>query len=181
MRIGQISPFTPVNTNNNYVKTQHNSTESINKSNIAFGDAEDSGGILVDLAILGTFIGLPLGLIGSCCYKASQSQEKALEYVYHKRTEDKLMDIYKREDSDRGGKYSLDEQLQMREILDAKERITKEFPASSGARRELEDLHDKLLDNFSAPDSDHGSKITYEEQELILDFMKERAKMIKRR
>ena len=100
--------------------------------------------------------------------------------VRHEQTQARLTDIFTREDSEKGGKITYDEQCQIREIDDDRARMTEKYHRirNKEKRKNLEDLHDELLTRFSSSKSDKGSQITFEEQMQILDFMQERERLL---
>ncbi|MBR1461110.1 hypothetical protein IJ596_05710 [bacterium] len=182
-----LAPVCQSNINNRHSNIKNN---SIKRNDIipfgeSFHEAEDSGGIIVDLAILACVLGLPLGGVGACAYTMTKNGElennKRLEYAFRETSEDKLMNIFTRDDSESGGIYSPNEQKQAKKMLNDKEGITKDFPAKSYERGELEEYYNnKLLDKYSESNSDSASQFTQKEQRLILDFMEERAKLLKK-
>ncbi len=129
------------------------------------------------------FVFVLFGLMGpAICALLEPELKNKKSQEYHIKTTEQLMNIFTRNDSERGEMLSFNEQGQMQSIPKSKEDITEEFPPVGGTavdRQNLEDYHKELLDRFSSPGSDGGSKITYEEEGLIIDFIKERAKILK--
>ena len=184
-----LMPLCQSNNSNGYINIRNN---SIKRNDIipfgeSFHEAEDSGGTIVDFAILVSVIGSLLGGICGCSYVVSEkmaesekSENKKLECTYHNTSEEKLMDIFTRADSELGCTYSSNELERTKRMLKDKEGITKDFPAKSFERGELEGYYNKLLDIYSKQSSDSTSQLTPEKEPIILDLLKEKAKLLKK-
>lgn len=149
----------------------------------AFGFSFVSGNFKSDSTITGIKYGLKAGgavaalVAGLWKYFDYKENQEHLK-IHNQVTHNKLTQVFCKNGSDGGARITYDEQCQIREMIESKNSIFLKFSPKSNERYNLEEYYNKMIDQFSSPESEDGERITYFEQCQLNEIALSRADLL---
>lgn len=105
-------------------------------------------------------------------------EEKEHLKIHNQVTHNKLTQAFCKNGSDGGARITYDEQCQIREMIDRKNTIFEKYSPKSNERYNLEEYYNKMIDQFSSPESEDGERITYFEQCQLNEIASSRSDLL---
>ena len=105
-------------------------------------------------------------------------EEKEHLKIHNQVTHNKLTQVFCKNGSDGGARITYDEQCQIREMIDRKNTIFEKYSPKSNERYNLEEYYNKMIDQFSSPESEDGERITYFEQCQLNEIASSRSDLL---